>query len=82
MTCNDTGKEIWGFCIQKRVHLSAARIPGIHSVTYDEVSRELFSTTMFTRIFELPKIDMFASRLNKQLDQYASCMPDPKLGHS
>ena len=82
MTCNDTGKEIWGFCIQKGVHLSAARIPGIHNVTYDEASRELFSTTMFTRIFELPKIDMFVSRLNKQLDQYASCVQDPKLGHS
>ena len=35
ITCNDIAKEIWEFCIQKRVHLWAGHIPGIHNVTAD-----------------------------------------------
>ena len=29
-------------------------------------------------LFQVPDIDMFASRLNKQLPKYASWMPDPE----
>ena len=41
MTCNDIAKEIWEFCIQKGIHLSAAHIPGMHNFTVDVASLNL-----------------------------------------
>ena len=40
------------------------------------LSLEVFE--YLVELFQIPDIDMFASRLNKQLPKYASWTPDPK----
>ena len=77
MVCNDIAVGIWEICIGLGVHISAAHIPGIHNVLADEASRcfadasewmlSAFVFTFLTGVYDTPDIDLFASRLNKQL---------------
>ena len=81
--CNKLTIEVWEICIQHLSHLSAAHIPGKHNVIADLASRKfqdsaewMISADIFDRvcsIFGKPNID--ASRLNKQLEHYASWLP-------
>ena len=87
MDCNDLSVEIWGICILHDVHISAAHIPGKHNIIADTASRKfndvvewMLDPPMFQKLcslFSVPDIDMFETRLNKQLDQYVSWLPDP-----
>ena len=84
---NDFAVEIWNICRSFGVHISAAHIPGIHNTLADTASREfhdsaewMLSPSVFQNIVHLwgtPDIDLFASRLNKQLPIYASWRPEP-----
>ena len=85
--CDNLSHEIWEWCITKNVWLSAAHLPGIKNVAADKASRVLFDNTEWmlnreifrkitTRLFT-PKLDIFASRINHQLDKYVSWKPDP-----
>ena len=87
MDCNDLSVEIWEICILHDVHISAAHIPGKHNIIADTASRKfndvaewMLDPPMFQKLcslFSVPDIDMFETRLNKQLDQYVSWLPDP-----
>jgi hypothetical protein len=87
MVLNDMAVDIWDYCIQKGIHISAAHIPGIHNVLADTASREFDDSAEWaipqsrfeniTRVFGTPDIDLFASRLNHKLAMYASWKPDP-----
>ena len=91
VVCNDIAVDIWEICIGLGVHISAAHIPGIHNVLADEASRcfadaseWMLSASVFTfltGVYDTPDIDLFASRLNKQLPVYASWKPDPESTH-
>lgn len=87
LPCNSISKEIWEWCLKRSIWLSAAHLPGIENVAADKASRVFHDNTewMLNRfIFEKitvklfkPKLDLFASRINNQLDKYVSWKPDP-----
>ena len=80
--------DIWEWAICRHIMLSAAHIPGVENVEPDSASRvfkansewmlnkELFDTSLKSLCLE-PHVDLFASRLNKQLPKYVSYCPDP-----
>lgn len=88
--CNSLVVQIWEFCISQDISwLTAAHIPGSSNVIADGESRnfhsqdtewmlnpDLLSGALKTLDFQ-PKIDLFASRLNKRLPVYCSFRPDP-----
>ena len=88
MTLNDMAVDIWEYCIDMGMHISAAHIPGVHNVLADTASREFIDSAEWaiphkyfnkiTRRFGIPEIDLFASRLNNKLPTYASWKPDPQ----
>ena len=81
-------REIWLWCIDKNIHLSAAHVPGIDNTEADEESRTINDDTEWSltaRVFESIKeaypqisIDLFASRINHKLNRYVSRRPDPE----
>ena len=88
MIMNDLAVDIWSKVAERGIHISAAHIPGIHNVLADSASREfhdaaewMLDPDIFSKIiavFGKPDIDLFASRLNKQLPVYASWKPNPE----
>ena len=88
LSCDIIATDIWQFCIKIGSWISAAHIPGIQNIVADKKSREFNDCTEWqlnTKIFEeivkmlnlKPTIDLFATRLNKQLPKYVSWSPDP-----
>ena len=85
--CDTLAKEIWLWCIQKQLWLSASHVPGKDNIQADRASRNFDDNTewmlrqdIFLSIEQLwgkPEIDLFASRLNKQHPCYVSWKPDP-----
>ena len=86
--CNATARQMWLWCIQRNIWLSASHIPGVTNVEADRLSRQINDHTEWalndevfnricTQLFR-PQVDMFASRLNKKLPQYVSWQPDPQ----
>ena len=80
-------REIWFWCIERRIHLSAAHVPGVENCEADEESRTINDDTewslrpeIFAAIlgkFQLIAVDLFASRLNNKVKRYVSRRPDP-----
>ena len=89
--CNVLAKDIWTFCIDRNIWLTAAHLPGHLHVLADERSRIFDDKTEWklnasvfqniVREFGKPAIDLFASRLNFQLKPYISWKPDPEACH-
>lgn len=88
MANNDITFAIWEFCIQNKIWLSAAFIPGKENVIADFESRHInldaewqlqhrFFNWIKNKLNFTPTIDLFASRLNFQLPCYCSYRPDP-----
>ena len=88
MLCNNVTTEIWEFFIKRGVYISAAHIPGKGNIIADLASREfqdshewMLSLEVFkylVELFQIPDINMFTFRLNKQLLKCVSWMPDPE----
>jgi hypothetical protein len=86
--CNTLAKEFWSWCQARQIWISVAHLPGVQNVIADKKSRVFADQTewMLDRgvfknlceIFGNPEVDMFASRLNAQLDRYVSWKPDPE----
>ena len=84
--CNRLAKDIWIWCMNRNIWLSATHVPGSENDA-DSESRKFnenvewkLNETIFAeivRIWGLRSIDMFATRLNKQVDQFVSWKPDP-----
>ena len=85
--CNDLAKYIWEWCIARSIWLSATHIPGFSNVAdFDsrhfkqndniewKLNQKLFLE--ISKIWGSPDVDMFASRLNKQVDKFVSWHPD------
>lgn len=85
MLLNELANKLWCWCIEKSIWLSASYIPGKDNVS-DHGSRNFndnvewkLNEEIFHKICSLwgvPSVDMFASRLNKQLEKYVSWGPD------
>ena len=82
-------KQLWEWCIDRRIWVSAAHIPGRDNIIADFESRRnekasewmLDSESLAQALKTLeykPNIDLFASRINKQCDNYVSYRPDPQ----
>ena len=79
--------EMWDWCLQKGITLSGSHLPGISNQTADWKSREVqtsaewkLNARSFRKIcmYLGPcRTDLFATRLNAQLDNYISWRPDP-----
>ena len=84
---NNLAKEMWTWCINKNIWVSAVHIAGKLNTSVDNKSRNFsdkhewsLSKEYFQEIVSVyPElnIDLFASRLNNQLDVYCSWKPDP-----
>ena len=84
-SCNHLTKEIWTYCTDQKIWLSAVHIPGKDNNTADYMSRLLNENTerapfVFHKIVNVfkvtPEIDLFASALNHQVPKYISWNPD------
>ena len=86
--CNRLGKEIWKWCIDRDIWLSAAHIPGVHNIKADFESRRsnnnmvwmvdrAYLNNALSHLSLRPNIDLFASWLNNQFPQCESFKPDP-----
>ena len=87
-SCNMMTQTIWKWCIDNHVWLSAAYIPGKENTAADEESRKInidaewkLNTDQLNKALAQlkmrPNTDLFASRLNNQMQCYASYRPDP-----
>lgn len=84
---NEIAKQIWIWCIENNVWLTACHLPGHLNVNADLNSRKFNERIEWTlekavfekicSIFERPDIDLFATRINAQLEKYISWKPDP-----
>ena len=80
-------RDIWFWCIARRIHLTAAHVAGTANIEADRLSRVFnddlewsLDESVFRNIetaFGILEIDMFASRLNKKLSHYVSRFPEP-----
>lgn len=80
-------KEIWLWCRERNLFITASYIPGSENVIADFASRNINVNTewslngdIFHDInahFGPLKCDLFASRLNHKLNKYVSWRPDP-----
>lgn len=85
--CNELVKTIWNWATRKQIWLTSAHIPGIQNDQADYESRHfndniewMLKPSLAGHIMNIwgkPNLDMFASRLNKQLDRFVSWKNDP-----
>ena len=85
---NAIARDIWLWCIQRNITLSACHVCGTDNNIADKLSRTgnedlewSLSNNVFTALRQsCPSltIDLFASRLNHKLSKYVSRVPDPK----
>lgn len=87
--CNQLACELWEWCIDKHIWLSAAYIPGKDNVIADYESRKqsdmskewMLDPNLLKQALTVlkisPDIDLFASRLNTQFPKFASYKPEP-----
>lgn len=79
--------DIWNWCLSRDIMLSASYVPGVSNVRADFLSRHFSDATewmlkrqIFVRIcnqFFRPEMDLFASRMNYQIDTFVSWFPEP-----
>ena len=84
---NDLAQKIWEWCRYRALWLSVHFVPGKSNVA-DASSRQFndkiewqLDANLFKavcRLWDTPDIDLFASRLNNHLPDYASWKPDPE----
>ena len=86
--CDKLAIDIWDFCSSRKIWISAAHIPGVENTIADKLSRIFNDKTEWklspnidnkiVKKFRFrPCLDLFASRLNHQIDQYVSWQLDP-----
>ena len=84
--------QLWEWCLQNNLEISAQHLPGHLNVRADQESRMLLDSSdwkldplMFQSLQEKwgpLEIDLFASRLTHQLPKFVSWRPDPLAVHS
>lgn len=88
LACNKIAREIWLWCISRKIWLSASHIPGVKNETADKLSRKFTDRTewqlnpcIFNKLVDRwgkPEIDLFASRNNYQFKPFVSWRADPE----
>ena len=85
---NNIIRDIWLFCMERNIKITASHIPGVKNVIADKLSRSHkidLEWKLNPKIFDKLKkilgpfdIDLFSSRINFQMKPYASWNPDPE----
>ena len=81
--------QIWEWCIAHDVWITMAHIPGKENIQADWESRKSWKETEWAlnkslfraaikKLKVTPDIDLFASRLNYQIQPFVSYKPDPE----
>ena len=80
-------REIWFWCLERNIHLSAGHVAGVENCEADEESRTINDDTEWAlqqKVFDEIKnlhpylsVDLFASRLNHKLEKYVTRRADP-----
>ena len=81
--------ELWQWCLERNIMISAQHVPGKLNTIADSESR-VFNDSSEWKIdpqtispfLKGCEIDLFASRLSAQLPQYISWRPDPEAVHA
>lgn len=83
--------SIWEWCVANNAWVTCSHIPGKENVMADIASRRVndrhkwkLNELIFQdlcHIFGTPSIDLFASRLNKQVAYFCSWKPDPEAAY-
>ena len=86
-TLSQEACDLWHWCLLKGITLSAEHLPGVQNTIADMESRTLHSPAEWMlersichRVMQTLgpcSIDLFATRLNNQLERYISWRPDP-----
>ena len=84
---DDITQAIWHWTLKHKVWLSDTHLPDVSSIRADKLSRSFdqskewkLDSNVFGDIVSLwsrPDIDLFASRVNCQIEKYMSWAPDP-----
>ena len=90
--CSYQAKNLWDWCLTHNISVTARCIPGIQNVEVDRESRVFLDSSDWKLHLEVfnclhqkwgpLNIDLFASRLSYQLDQFVSWRPDPLAIHT
>ena len=86
--CIGIAKRIWEFAQNRDFWISSSHIPGVENTMADKISRVFNDNTEWMlshKLFKVlcdrfqfnPPVDLFATRLNKQIYKYVSWMTDP-----
>ncbi|XP_070554658.1 uncharacterized protein [Ptychodera flava] len=86
-TLVNLSKEMWQYSLAHKIYLTAEYLPGVNNVIADWESRHVTDSSdwqLDPQIFKLInkqmgnlEVDLFASRINHQLEKYISWRPDP-----
>ncbi|XP_062572587.1 uncharacterized protein LOC134234524 [Saccostrea cucullata] len=85
-TLNELARELWTWCIDRNIWLSAEHVQGATNIIADSLSRKnvdmewKLDEMVFDKLTNLCgkcEIDLFASKDNHQLNKYYSYTPDP-----
>ena len=76
--------ELWNWCLQRNILITAEHLPGVSIVLADRESRTFIDSSDWKLQPEIiqyflkdREIDLFATRLTNQLKSYVSWRPDP-----
>ena len=85
---SDIVRELWQWCLDRGTTITAQHLPGLENVRADFMSRHLSDRTdwrLNPRLFNLLNqlwgpftVDLFATRLSRQLPKFYSWRPDPE----
>lgn len=85
---SDLAIQLWQWCLERKLVLSAEHLPGIDNHVADEESRTIRSVAewrlhqgtfrQITQTLGKCEVDLFATRLNTQLERFVSWRPDPE----
>ena len=81
--------ELWQWCLERNIMISAQHVPGKLNTIADTESRVFNDTSewkldpqIIAPFLKVCEIDLFASRLSAQLPKYVSWRPDPEAIHT
>ena len=84
--CNKITKNLWLWCKERNIWLTAAFVEGVNNVEADDLSRKLnteceisLNTEVFQSLCEqygVPELDLFSSRINHKLNKYMTRYPE------
>ena len=76
--------ELWNWCLQQNILITAEHLPGVLNVQADKESRTFVDSSdwklqpqILQPFLKDREIDLFATRLTNQLKRYVSWRPDP-----